>query len=524
MTARCPYMHTGEGLHRSVDPTDGPTYLYTQCAAADARRVFACFEQPDLKAPVHLGRDRPGRVAAGLQQPDARADGGRAAASRRWVFAADAAAAHLPCRPVRRAVPRRALGVRPGRTAPIRWGCSPGPRWPSTWTPTEILEITRAGLAHYEREFVVPYPFGKYDQVFVPEFNFGAHGEPGSGHVPRGRLPVPVPGHRGRPRDPGDGDLPRDGAHVVRRPRHDALVGRPVAQRVVRELGRLRRGRVGHAVHRRMDRPSPWRRRRGPTSRTSCPRPTRWSPTSRTSRPSTSSFDGITYAKGASVLKQLVAYVGYDAFLAGLNALLRAACLGQRDPGRPPDRAGAGQRPRPAGVGPGMAAGARGHHARGAGGPRRGWALRVRADRPAARHATGRRQPGAAPTSGGRRAVPLDRRRRGAPAGARRPGGDRRAGGRGRGRRARGGAGRRPAPGQRRRPHLRQGAPGPGQHGDGSGGRGGVGRLPAQGRGLGGPVGAGARSRDAGAGLHRRGPGRARSTSPGRASSTPSGG
>ena len=48
--ADCAYMHTGEGLHRFTDPADGETYLYSQFEVPDSRRVFAVFEQPDLKA------------------------------------------------------------------------------------------------------------------------------------------------------------------------------------------------------------------------------------------------------------------------------------------------------------------------------------------------------------------------------------------------------------------------------------------------------------------------------------------
>ena len=48
--AECRYSRTGEGLHRFVDPADGATYLYTHFEPTDARRVFANFEQPDLKA------------------------------------------------------------------------------------------------------------------------------------------------------------------------------------------------------------------------------------------------------------------------------------------------------------------------------------------------------------------------------------------------------------------------------------------------------------------------------------------
>jgi aminopeptidase N len=50
VVADAAYMHTGEGLHRFVDPVDDEVYLYSQFEVADARRVFACFDQPDLKA------------------------------------------------------------------------------------------------------------------------------------------------------------------------------------------------------------------------------------------------------------------------------------------------------------------------------------------------------------------------------------------------------------------------------------------------------------------------------------------
>ncbi len=52
--ADCAFMNTGEGLHRFVDPVDGETYLYTQFETADARRMYACFEQPDMKATFRL--------------------------------------------------------------------------------------------------------------------------------------------------------------------------------------------------------------------------------------------------------------------------------------------------------------------------------------------------------------------------------------------------------------------------------------------------------------------------------------
>ncbi len=53
IVADCAYMRTGEGLHRFVDPVDGEVYLYTQFETSDAHRMYACFDQPDLKADVH---------------------------------------------------------------------------------------------------------------------------------------------------------------------------------------------------------------------------------------------------------------------------------------------------------------------------------------------------------------------------------------------------------------------------------------------------------------------------------------
>ena len=59
--ADCSYSNTGEGLHRFVDPVDGEVYLYSQFETADAKRVFACFDQPDLKATFDVTVTAPAR-------------------------------------------------------------------------------------------------------------------------------------------------------------------------------------------------------------------------------------------------------------------------------------------------------------------------------------------------------------------------------------------------------------------------------------------------------------------------------
>ena len=183
----------------------------------------------------------------------------------------------------------------------------------------DIFLITEQGFDFFHEQFGVRYPLPKYDQLYVPEFNAGAmenfgcvvHGE--QYYIFRSR------GHRLRVREPREHDPARDGAHVVRRPRHHALVGRPVAERVVRRVGEPLGQRATPPGSATRGRRSCRSARTGATARTSCPRPTRSTATCRTWRAVEVNFDGITYAKGASVIKQLVAYVGIDAFVAGLR-------------------------------------------------------------------------------------------------------------------------------------------------------------------------------------------------------------
>ena len=316
VSARCRYMNTGEGLHRSVDPTDGQTYLYTQCAAADARRVFACFEQPDLKARFtweviapagwqvvsNSPTPQPVDVEPGLAQ---------------WVFAPTPL---LPtylaalCAGPFHAVRSEYSG--PHGTYPL--GVFVRASMAEHLDAEEILEVTRAGLAHYEREFVVPYPFGKYDQVFVPEFSFGAMENPGvvtfreDAYVYRSRVTEAARESRAMV-------IMHEMAHmwfgdlVTMRWWDDLWLNESFANwagfGVAATATRFTHAWTTFALAQKA-----------------------WAYV-QDQLPSThpvvsdivdldsifQSFDGITYAKGASVLKQLVAYVGYDAFLAGVN-------------------------------------------------------------------------------------------------------------------------------------------------------------------------------------------------------------
>ena len=185
--ADCCYSNTGEGLHRFVDPVDGEVYLYSQFETADAKRMFACFDQPDLKAHVHAARHRAGRLAGRLQQPAAAAIEAGAGGAQVVHFATTPRISHLPHRAGRRPVPR---GDRPPRRHRPR-ASTAGPRWPSTSTPTSSSPSPSRASTSSTGRSTTAYPFDKYDQLFVPEFNAGAMENAGVRHLPGGlRLPL----------------------------------------------------------------------------------------------------------------------------------------------------------------------------------------------------------------------------------------------------------------------------------------------------------------------------------------------
>ena len=172
VVADCAYMRTGEGLHRFTDPADGETYLYSQFEVPDARRVFAVFEQPDLKAPFAFTVSVPEGWTVLSNSPTpapARRDGAAT-----FVFA--------PTEPISSYITavvagpyRGATGeyrADDGRVVPLGVYCRASLE--QYLDAEEILEMTRRGFAYYEDLFGTPYAFAKYDQVFVPEFNAGA--------------------------------------------------------------------------------------------------------------------------------------------------------------------------------------------------------------------------------------------------------------------------------------------------------------------------------------------------------------
>ncbi|MGO4957422.1 aminopeptidase N [Luteococcus sp. Sow4_B9] len=184
--AEASYSRSGQGMHRFVDPLDGQTYLYTHFEPADARRVFPNFEQPDLKA-VHnitvlapegwLVRSNQPRIAGGTVKPEP-GEEGLPMATRHAFGPTPPLSTYLTC-----------VIAGPWHEVTDSWQSGDGLEVPlghfcrqslvEHFDHERILTVTKQGLDFFHQHFGFPYPWGKYDQVFVPEYNLGAMENPG---------------------------------------------------------------------------------------------------------------------------------------------------------------------------------------------------------------------------------------------------------------------------------------------------------------------------------------------------------
>ena len=190
--ARCAYSRTGEGLHRFVDPEDGEVYLYTQYEPADARRVFANFEQPDLKAPFRFEVTAPegwtvwsNGAGTPSEKPGDRPGDGPSdkPGANTWHFAETkpistyiTAVVAGPYHYVTDSY-RRTFDDGTVLEIPLGAMCRKG--LARHFDADDVFLITKQGLDFFHDHFDYPYPFGKYDQAFVPEYNLGAMENPG---------------------------------------------------------------------------------------------------------------------------------------------------------------------------------------------------------------------------------------------------------------------------------------------------------------------------------------------------------
>jgi aminopeptidase N len=174
VVADAEYTNTGEGLHRFVDPVDGEVYLYSQFEVPDSRRVFAVFEQPDLKATFTFTVTAPAywQVVSNSPTPKNPRFGQPKpppGASRPLPILSSYVTAIVagPYESV-----HSELTSRDGRTIPL--GIFSRKSLSQYVDADYIFDKTREGFAYFEEKFDHPYPFEKYDQLFVPEFNAGA--------------------------------------------------------------------------------------------------------------------------------------------------------------------------------------------------------------------------------------------------------------------------------------------------------------------------------------------------------------
>ena len=311
------YMNTGEGLHRFVDPVDDEVYLYSQFEVPDSRRMYPVFEQPDLKARFTFTVTAPShwQVLSNSPTPEAEPTGRDGVST--WRFGATEPISSyitaLVAGPYD--VVRDTLTSRKGEI-PLGIFCRKS--LTRFLDADNLFDLTRRGFAFFEAEFDQPYPFEKYDQVFTPEYNMGAMENAGC--------------------------VTFNEMYVFRSKVTDAIVERR-ALTVLHELAHMW---FGNLVTMKWWNDLWLNESFAEWASTTCQaEATQWTEAWTTfgthekdwayrqdqlssTHPIVApirdledvevNFDGITYAKGASVLKQLVAYVGREPFRDGLRA------------------------------------------------------------------------------------------------------------------------------------------------------------------------------------------------------------
>ncbi len=319
VNARCEYTRDGTGLHRFIDPVDGETYLYTQFECPDARQVYANFEQPDLKAeftftvtaPAHWEVVGNGEVAARTPAGDG-LDCWQFARTKRmstYVTAIVAGPYHHVHDEYSGAFGSYPLGLYCRKSL-------------AEFLDAErIFTETKQGFAFYEEQFQFGYPFGKYDQLFCPEYNAGAMENAGcvtiledyifrskvtrGAYIARANTILHELAHM------WFGDL------VTMHWWEDLWLNESFAEWAAYwSMARCTEYTDSWTDFLGLRKEWGYRQDQQPTTHPVAAQMIDLDSV----RPN---FDGISYAKGASVLKQLVAYTGEDAFIAGVRTYLQ---------------------------------------------------------------------------------------------------------------------------------------------------------------------------------------------------------
>ncbi|MFD3732350.1 aminopeptidase N [Streptomyces sp. NPDC058632] len=314
------YSRTGEGMHRFTDPADGETYTYTQLFLDDVQRVFPAFDQPDLKAVFDLTVTAPHTwtvLANGITEH--LGDGRWKAATTPLISTYLVAVAAGPWHSVRTEHHGLPFGLHCRRSLAPHLDAD----------ADELLDVTRACFDRYHEKFAEPYPFDSYDQAFVPEFNAGAMENPGlvtfrdefvfrsavtdTQRQTRAMVIAHEMAHM------WFGDL------VTLTWWDDIWLNESFAEYMGYQItAEATLGRSGGIPPRKWgtDTWTDFGVTRKPWGYDADQRPSTHPVAPEDVQDTASAllnFDGISYAKGASALRQLVAWLGQDAFLAGIN-------------------------------------------------------------------------------------------------------------------------------------------------------------------------------------------------------------
>ena len=314
------YSNTGEGLHRFVDPVDSEVYLYTQFEVPDSRRMFPVFEQPDLKASFEFHITAPSywRVISNQSTPEPKAiDDSRSV----WEFAPTPRISSYITALI--AGPYRSwedkLTSADGRTIPLGVFCRGS--LAQYMDADYIFEKTKAGFEYFEKLFDFAYPFEKYDQLWVPDFNAGAMENAGAvtfteNYVFRSAVTDAI-------RERRVVTILHELAHmwfgdlVTMKWWNDLWLNESFAE-YVSTLATAEASEWSEAwtTFAALEKNWAYRQDQLPSTHPIVA-------TINDLEDVQVNFDGITYAKGASVLKQLVAWVGKDEFFRGVGSYFK---------------------------------------------------------------------------------------------------------------------------------------------------------------------------------------------------------
>ncbi|MGO1590902.1 MAG: aminopeptidase N [Ancrocorticia sp.] len=320
------YSRTGEGLHRYVDPADGEAYLYSQFEVADARRVFANFEQPDLKADFTFTITAPKawRVFSNSPSPEPTPAG---AGTATWSF--------TPTERMSTYLTSIIAGPYDGydnetyrsvdgRDIPLGvWARKSLKQYMDS---DELFRITKQGFEFYEANYGFPYPFRKYDQIFCPEYNAGAMEHPGNVTIVESYIFRTKP--TGAMIDRRLITILHEQAHmwfgdlVTMKWWDDLWLNESFAE-YMSHLAAVNNTDLTDAWVTFLASEKSWA-----TQEDQLPSTHPIAADAVDIETVLINFDGITYGKGASVLKQLVAWVGQEEFLAGVREYIRKNAWG----------------------------------------------------------------------------------------------------------------------------------------------------------------------------------------------------